>query len=141
MSKTEVQSLDPQQRILMENVYHALENGRQRYFTFTADVLIFFAAGLPMEDVISSNTSVFVNGFNYHHADRLNSDLELSFKHKPTGAESSMISGRVSWFYNLQGASLTIDTACSSSLVALHLARQSLLAKESETVSNSSSYY
>lgn len=27
MSKTEVQSLDPQQRILMENVYHALENG------------------------------------------------------------------------------------------------------------------
>jgi acyl transferase domain-containing protein len=28
MSKTEVQSLDPQQRILMENVYHALENGK-----------------------------------------------------------------------------------------------------------------
>jgi acyl transferase domain-containing protein len=100
-------------------------------------ILIFHgAAGLPMEDVISSNTSVFVNGFNYHHADRLNSDLELSFKHKPTGAESSMISGRVSWFYNLQGASLTVDTACSSSLVALHLARQSLLAKESEMVSD-----
>jgi acyl transferase domain-containing protein len=100
-------------------------------------ILIFYgAAGLPMEDVISSNTSVFVNGFNYHHADRLNSDLELSFKHKPTGAESSMISGRVSWFYNLQGASLTVDTACSSSLVALHLARQSLLAKESEMVSD-----
>ncbi|EAW14856.1 putative polyketide synthase [Aspergillus clavatus NRRL 1] len=115
MSKTEVQSLDPQQRILMENVYHALEN-----------------AGLPMEDVISSNTSVFVSGFNYHHADRLNSDLELSFKHKPTGAENSMISGRVSWFYDFQGASLTIDTACSSSLVGLHLARQSLEAKESE---------
>lgn len=27
VSRTEVQSLDPQQRILMENVYHALENG------------------------------------------------------------------------------------------------------------------
>ena len=109
---------------------------RLEHFIFTTGMLIFYIAGLPMEDVISSNTSVFVNGFNYHHADRLNSDLELSFKHKPTGAESSMISGRVSWFYNLQGASLTVDTACSSSLVALHLARQSLLAKESEMVSD-----
>lgn len=77
---------------------------------------------------------MFVSGFNYHHADRLNSDLELPFKHKPTGAESSMISGRISWFYDFQGASLTIDTACSSSLVGLHLARQSLEAKESDMV-------
>lgn len=110
---------------------------RLKFSILVTEILIFHgAAGLPMEDVISSNTSVFVNGFNYHHADRLNSDLELSFKHKPTGAESSMISGRVSWFYNLQGASLTVDTACSSSLVALHLARQSLLAKESGMVSD-----
>lgn len=87
-----------------------------------------------MEDVISSNTSVFVSGFNYHHTDRLNGDLELSFKHRPTGAENSMISGRVSWFYDLQGASLTIDTACSSSLVGIHLARQSLNSNESEMV-------
>lgn len=94
------------------------------------------AAGLPMEEVISSNTSVFVSGFNRHHADRINSDLELSFKHKPTGAENSMISGRVSWFYDLQGASLTVDTACSSSLVALHLARQDLAARESKMVSH-----
>lgn len=110
---------------------------RPKVLVLVAGILMFHGvAGLPMEDVISSNTSVFVNGFNYHHADRLNSDLELSFKHKPTGAESSMISGRVSWFYNLQGASLTVDTACSSSLVALHLARQSLLANESEMVSD-----
>lgn len=27
VNKTEVLSLDPQQRIVMENVYHALENG------------------------------------------------------------------------------------------------------------------
>jgi acyl transferase domain-containing protein len=88
-----------------------------------------------MENVISSNTSVFVSGFNRHHADRINSDLELVFKHKPTGAENSMISGRVSWFYNFEGASITVDTACSSSLVALHLARQNLAAKESTMVS------
>lgn len=28
ITKNEVLSLDPQQRLLMENVYHALENGR-----------------------------------------------------------------------------------------------------------------
>lgn len=34
MSKTEVQSLDPQHRILMENVYHALENGEHDAFQY-----------------------------------------------------------------------------------------------------------
>jgi acyl transferase domain-containing protein len=28
ITKTEVMTLDPQQRIVMENVYHALENGQ-----------------------------------------------------------------------------------------------------------------
>lgn len=88
-----------------------------------------------MEDMISSNTSVFVSGFNHHHADRLSSDPEISFKHKPTGLENSMISGRVSWFYDFQGSSLTVDTACSSSLVAVHLAKQNLTGKESKIVS------
>ncbi|PYI08862.1 hypothetical protein BO78DRAFT_440483 [Aspergillus sclerotiicarbonarius CBS 121057] len=115
VNKTEVMSLDPQQRLVMENVYHALEN-----------------AGIPMDKVVSSNTSVFVGGFNHDHRDRLNTDPDISLKHKPTGSEGSMISGRVSWFYDLKGPSLTVDTACSSSMVAFHLATQSLKARESD---------
>ncbi|RAL02560.1 type I polyketide synthase [Aspergillus ibericus CBS 121593] len=115
VNKTEIMSLDPQQRLVMENVYHALEN-----------------AGIPMDKVVSSNTSVFVSGFNHDHRDRLNTDPDISFKHRPTGSEGSMISGRVSWFYDLKGASLTVDTACSSSMVAFHLATQSLKAGESD---------
>jgi acyl transferase domain-containing protein len=88
-----------------------------------------------MENAVSSNTSVFVSGFNHDHADRMNSDLETALKHKPTGSENSMISGRVSWFYDFRGPSLTVDTACSSSMVALHLARQSLISQDSEMVS------
>lgn len=37
-----------------------------------------------------------------------------------------MMSNRLSWFYDLRGASLTLDTACSSSLVALSLACQNI---------------
>lgn len=42
----------------------------------------------------------------------------------------AMTANRVSWFFGLQGPSLTLDTACSSSLYALHLACQSLKLKE-----------
>ncbi|XRM42767.1 hypothetical protein ABZX51_005978 [Aspergillus tubingensis] len=115
MSKTEVLSLDPQHRLVMENVYHALEN-----------------AGIPMGTAISSNTSVFVNGYNHDHADSLNADPETILKYKPTGTENSMISGRLSWFYDFRGPSLTVETACSGSLVGLHLACQSLKTNESD---------
>ncbi|OGM44452.1 hypothetical protein ABOM_006955 [Aspergillus bombycis] len=115
VNKTEVASLDPQQRLVMENVYHALEN-----------------AGIPMDKAVSSNTSVFVSGFNHDHRDRLNTDPDIALKHRPTGSESSMISGRVSWFYDFRGPSLTVDTACSSSMVAFHLANQSVLTGDSD---------
>ncbi|KAH8704971.1 hypothetical protein BGW36DRAFT_456523 [Talaromyces proteolyticus] len=115
VNKTEVMTLDPQQRLVMENVYHAIEN-----------------AGIPMNQIVSSNTSVFVSGFNHDHTDRLNLDPEVSQKHRATGSENSMISGRVSWFYDLKGPSMTVDTACSSSMVAFHLAKQSILSGDSD---------
>jgi acyl transferase domain-containing protein len=87
-----------------------------------------------MENAISSNTSVFVNGYNHDHADNINLDPETILKYKPTGTDNSLTSGRVSWFYDFRGPSLTIDTACSGSQVGLHLACQSLKEKESDMV-------
>ncbi|KAJ5668938.1 Acyl transferase/acyl hydrolase/lysophospholipase [Penicillium macrosclerotiorum] len=113
ISKTELLTLDPQQRLVMENVYHALEN-----------------AGIPMINAVGSNTSVFVSGFNHDHLGILNSDSESAIKYKPTGVTNAILSNRVSWFFDFKGPSMTIDTACSSSLVALHLAVQSLRARE-----------
>ncbi|ODH53443.1 hypothetical protein GX48_00273 [Paracoccidioides brasiliensis] len=115
ISQTEVLTMDPQQRLVMENVYHALEN-----------------AGIPMEKAVSSRTSVFAAGFNHDHRNLLNADVETSMKHKSTGSEQSIISNRVSWFYDFHGPSMTIDTACSSGLVSLHLAAQSLKYGDSE---------
>ncbi|OJD18079.1 hypothetical protein AJ78_01851 [Emergomyces pasteurianus Ep9510] len=115
ISQTEVLTMDPQQRLVMENVYHALEN-----------------AGIRMEQAISSKTAVFAAGFNHDHRNLLNADIETSLKHKSTGSEQSIISNRVSWFYDFHGPSVTIDTACSSGLVSLHLASQSLKSGDSE---------
>ncbi|CAG8300192.1 unnamed protein product [Penicillium olsonii] len=114
ITKKELLTLDPQQRLVLENVYHALEN-----------------AGMPMANTVGSNTSVFVTGFNHDYLRILDSDAEIALKYKPTGTTNSVLSNRVSWFFDFKGPSMTIDTACSSSLVALHLAVQSLRSRES----------
>ncbi|KAJ5503012.1 Acyl transferase/acyl hydrolase/lysophospholipase [Penicillium fimorum] len=113
ITKNELLTLDPQQRLVLENVYHALEN-----------------AGIPLTSAVGSNTSVFVSGFNHDYLGILNLDPETTLKYKPTGVTNAILSNRVSWFFDFKGPSMTIDTACSSSLVALHLAVQSLRAKE-----------
>ena len=54
--------------------------------------------------------------------------------HASAGLAMSMISNRVSWFYNLMGPSMTIDTACSSSMIALDMACQGLYTNETDAV-------
>lgn len=102
---------------MLENVYHALEN-----------------AGMPMANVVGSNTSVYVSGFNHDWLGIMNADPETSLKYKPIGTTNSILSNRVSWFFDFKGPSITLDTACSSSMVALHLAVQSLRSRETNMV-------
>lgn len=49
-----------------------------------------------------------------------------------TGNGSTMMSNRISHFFDLRGASVTVDTGCSTGLTALHQACQSLRTGESD---------
>lgn len=105
----EAEAMDPQQRILLEVVYEALES-----------------AGCAMELMQGSDTSVYVGSMTGDYHEMLLRDPEDMPKYMATGTARSILSNRVSYFFDWKGPSMTIDTACSSSLVALHEAVQTL---------------
>jgi len=105
----EATAMDPTARMLLEVTYEALEN-----------------AGLPMEKLAGSDTSCYVGCFTRDYYEMLMRDSETAPMYAATGTGFSLLSNRISWFYDLRGPSMTLDTACSSSLVGLHLACQGL---------------
>ena len=115
ISPREAQTMDPQQRILLEVVWEALEN-----------------ANIPPTSLYGSLTGVFVGITCFDHAIRLSQAIENFSSYAGTGSALNMAPGRVSYVLGLTGPSMAIDTACSSSLVGLHLACQSLRQRESD---------
>lgn len=92
-------------------------------------------AGIPAAKLKGSRTSVFSASFTDDWSRILSQDPDNAERTAATGSASSLISNRVSWYFDLRGSSVHIDTACSSSLVAFDMACQSLRAGESSTVS------
>jgi polyketide synthase 7 len=111
----EARAMDPQQRVMLEVSWEAIEN-----------------AGIDPTSLRNSETGVFAGmvGQDYGFL-RMNSwsSDELGL-YDSTGGSGSVISGRVAYVLGLAGPAITLDTACSSSLAALHLACRSLRAGE-----------
>jgi myxalamid-type polyketide synthase MxaC len=115
ISPREATRMDPQQRLLLEIAWEAFED-----------------AGQTIERLGGSQTGVFV-GLHSHSSDYFwlqFDDLTCMDAFTGPGAAHNIASGRLSYFFDLQGPNLVVDTACSSSLVAVHLACQSLRAGE-----------
>ncbi|RAK87226.1 polyketide synthase [Aspergillus costaricaensis CBS 115574] len=109
ITDADAKAMDPQQRLALETVYRALEN-----------------AGLPIEQVAGSKTSVFAGSFcSDYHMLQIKDPLNVP-KNATAGTGRNMIANRISWFYDFLGPSATVDTACSSSLMAVDLACQSI---------------
>lgn len=73
-----------------------------------------------------------VGSFTNDYNSMTTKDLATYPKYNITGTGNSILSNRISYFYDLHGPSLTVDTACSSSLVCFHLSNQSLRNGESD---------
>jgi acyl transferase domain-containing protein len=89
---------------------------------------------MSMERVYGTNTSVHTGCFTADYMMLMGKDPETMPKYTATGVAATMLSNRISAFYNLHGPSATIDTACSSSLVALDQACQTLHSGKSSMV-------
>jgi acyl transferase domain-containing protein/acyl carrier protein len=109
ISHREARQMDPQQRIVLELAWHALED-----------------AGIDPTSVKGAKIGVFVGAMWSDYARLLHRDPNNIDAHSATGQDTSIISGRVSYSLGISGPSLTVNTACSSSAVAVHLALQSL---------------
>ncbi len=102
ISPIEARTMDPQQRMLLEASWEALED-----------------AGIDPERLRGSNTGVYagISGSEYRDL------VEKSGKSASyIGTTASVSAGRVAFALGLEGPAIAIDVACASSLAAVHQA-------------------
>ncbi|THZ99390.1 hypothetical protein D6C82_05211 [Aureobasidium pullulans] len=121
ISGKEAESMDPQQRILLEVVYEALEDGA-----------VSATANITLEDISGTKTAVYCGSFSNDYSTMISRDLAQYPQHTVTGIGNSILSNRISYFFNLHGPSVTLDTACSSSMMCFHMGNTSIQNGESD---------
>jgi len=116
--KREADAMDPQQRMVLETTWHALENAR-----------------LSKKSLQSCRAGIFI-GQSWHDYEINLQQLPMSAvtAHTGLGNMRSVTAGRLAHWLGAKGPAMVIDTACSSSLVAIHQGVMSLRQGESDLV-------
>ncbi len=104
ISPKEAMLIDPQQRIMLQNVWSTIED-----------------AGYKPSTLAGSSTGVFI-GVSTKDYDTYILDAEKVESHGTMGHAHTIHANRISYLLNLTGPSEVIDTACSSSLISIHRA-------------------
>ncbi|KJZ79728.1 hypothetical protein HIM_01197 [Hirsutella minnesotensis 3608] len=112
ISPREARSMDPQQRVLLQTSYRALEDAG-----YVPDSTLSYAR---------ETFGCFLGNATLDYTDNLRSDIDVYYS--PGANPTSIPSGRISYYYGWSGPSMTIDTACSSSMVAVHQGVRAILA-------------
>ena len=109
LSPLETVNVDPQQRLVLELTWEALENAR-----------------IPANTLRGKPVGVYVGSSNNDYGMLITADPAEAHPYALTGTASSIIANRVSYVYDFRGPSISVDTACSSSLVSVHQAVRDL---------------
>jgi acyl transferase domain-containing protein len=115
ISDREAVVTDPQQRILLELTWEALED-----------------AGLPPSQLRSRKVGVFVGMSTNEYLTKIIQNARDGSSYASIGNSSAAAANRISYAFDFRGPSLAIDTACSSAIFALHQACNSLRNNECE---------
>lgn len=91
-------------------------------------------AGLPIERVTGTKTSVYVGCFTKDWQHIQLKDAEQAGATAALGTQPCINANRISWFFDFNGNSCNVDTACSSSLVCLDLGCAGLLTGDASMV-------
>ncbi|MFV2097452.1 SDR family NAD(P)-dependent oxidoreductase [Micromonospora sp. LOL_014] len=114
ISPKEAQYMDPQQRLVLETGWEALEH-----------------AGIDPTGLRGGDGGVYVGVSCVDYTLEVEAlRYEELDGYVGTGTAHSVVPGRLSYFLGWRGPSLAVDTACSASLVALHLAVTGLRRRE-----------
>ncbi|MFD4660075.1 acyltransferase domain-containing protein [Kitasatospora sp. NPDC058444] len=119
ISPREAVQMDPQQRLILELSWEALED-----------------AGIAPHSLVGSDTGVFMAscwGDYAALAHYRGPDSQIT-PHTATGMHDGIIANRVSYVLGLQGPSMAIDSACAGSLISVHVGCQSIWLGESDLV-------
>ncbi|KAJ5645006.1 type I iterative polyketide synthase [Penicillium longicatenatum] len=111
ISRREAHSMDPQQRVMLQTAYRALED-----------------AGYVPDSTPSFSRKTFgcfIGNATLDYTDNLRDDIDVYYS---PGTLRAFQSGRISYVFKWSGPSITLDTACSSSMVAIHQAARAIQA-------------
>jgi acyl transferase domain-containing protein len=114
LSKRQASLMDPQQRMLLELSWHAIEN-----------------AGYAAERLMGSSTGVFLAMGSVDYAvAQVFSDCARIDSYFLISNDMSFSANRIANYFNFTGLGFTINCACSSALVAINIARNKLISDE-----------